>query len=311
MAIAEVCQLLETLSKRAHRRLAAMAALVQHLDTTEGLHALVDLVQGRKLCVLTGAGVSTDSGIPDYRGQGASKRTPMNISDFLNSESARQRYWTGAHAGWPLFSAAEPNDGHIALAAMEQAGVIEGVITQNVDGLHRRAGTSHVVDLHGSLDRVVCLDCGQQYDRNGVERRLVSLNPWLTTDASIELAPDGDVYVENFERLTVPVCEVCDGMLKPDVVFFGEFVPTKVFSSAANLVKRADALLVAGSSLVVNSGLRLLEQAKRKRVPIIIINRGATKGDGRATLKLDAGASNMLSGLAEALGASNLYEDIE
>jgi NAD-dependent SIR2 family protein deacetylase len=288
-----------------------MAALVEHLDTSEGLHALVDLVQDRRLCVLTGAGVSTDSGIPDYRGQGSSKRTPMNIGDFLNSETARQRYWAGAHAGWSRFSSAEPNLGHIALAAMEQAGVIEGVITQNVDGLHRRAGNAHVVDLHGSLDRVVCLECGQQYDRNGVERRLVNLNSWLTTDAPVELAPDGDVIVDNFDQLVIPSCEVCDGILKPDVVFFGEFVPSKVFASATNLVKRADALLVAGSSLVVNSGLRLLEQARRKRLPIIIINRGSTKGDSKATLKLDAGASAMLGGLAEALGAANLYEDIE
>jgi NAD-dependent SIR2 family protein deacetylase len=288
-----------------------MAAVVEIQDTTMGLNALVDLVSDRRLCVLTGAGVSTDSGIPDYRGRGASKRTPMNIGDFLSSERARQRYWAGAHAGWPMFSAAEPNDGHIALAAMEQAGLIEGVITQNVDGLHRRAGNAHVVDLHGSLDRVVCLECGQQYDRNSVEAQLNNLNPWLATDVDVQLAPDGDVDVSHFERISIPSCQICGGILKPDVVFFGEFVPTKVFASAASLVKRADALLIAGSSLAVNSGLRLLEQARRKRVPIAIINLGETKGDKKATLKLDAGASGMLSGLAQALGAANLYEDIE
>ncbi|MDH6422655.1 Sir2 family NAD-dependent protein deacetylase [Aurantimicrobium minutum] len=288
-----------------------MAAILEHTTHVDGMDAVVELVAGRRVAVLTGAGVSTDSGIPDYRGKGASKRTPMNISDFLSSHTARQRYWAGAHVGWKSFSEAEPNQGHLALAAMEQSGIIEGVISQNVDGLHRRAGSSHVVDLHGSLDRVLCLDCGQQFDRSGVESKLSALNPWLDELRNIVLAPDGDVDVTDYNSVLIPECTVCGGMLKPDVVFFGEFVPAKVFSAATSLVKRADALLIAGSSLTVNSGIRLLEQAKRQRMPVIIVNRGETKGDKKASLKLDAGTSDVLSNLAVKLGAGNLYEDIE
>jgi NAD-dependent SIR2 family protein deacetylase len=297
--------------KRKCFRLAAMAAILEHNTHVEGIESLVELIAGRKVAVLTGAGVSTDSGIPDYRGKGASKRTPMNIGDFLSGHSFRQRYWAGAHVGWKSFSDAEPNQGHLALAAMEQAGIIEGVISQNVDGLHRRAGSSHVVDLHGSLDRVICLDCGQQFDRSGVEKKLSELNPWLDELSNIVLAPDGDVDVTDYSSVIVPECTVCGGMLKPDVVFFGEFVPPKVFSAASGLVKRANVLLIAGSSLAVNSGIRLLEQAKRQRMPVIIVNRGETKGDKKASIKLEAGTSDVLSSLAVSLGASNLYEDIE
>ena len=288
-----------------------MAAILECTTHVEGMDSVVELVGGRRVAVLTGAGVSTDSGIPDYRGKGASKRTPMNISDYLFSHAARQRYWAGAHVGWKSFSQAEPNQGHLALAAMEQVGIIEGVISQNVDGLHRRAGSSHVVDLHGSLDRVICLDCGQQFDRSGVEKKLSVLNPWLDGLSDIVLAPDGDVDVTDYSSVIVPQCTVCEGMLKPDVVFFGEFVPPKVFSAATSLVKRADALLIAGSSLTVNSGIRLLDQAKRQRMPVIIVNRGETKGDKKASVKIDAGTSDVLSGLAVRLGAGNLYEDIE
>lgn len=288
-----------------------MAAILEHTTHVVGMDSVVELVTGRRVAVLTGAGISTDSGIPDYRGKGASKRTPMNISEFLSSYSARQRYWAGAHVGWKSFSQAEPNQAHLALAAMEQVGIIEGVISQNVDGLHRRAGSSHVVDLHGSLDRVLCLDCGQQFDRSGVEQKLSEFNPWLDSLSDIVLAPDGDVDVTDYSSVVVPQCTVCGGMLKPDVVFFGEFVPPKVFSAATSLVKRADALLIAGSSLTVNSGIRLLDQAKRQRMPVIIVNRGETKGDKKASVKIDAGTSDVLSGLAVRLGAGNLYEDIE
>lgn len=288
-----------------------MAAILQETQSVDGLESLVELVAGRRVAVLTGAGVSTDSGIPDYRGQGASKRTPMNISDFLNNERARKRYWAGAHVGWKSFSQAEPNAGHLAIAAMEQGGVIEGVISQNVDGLHRRAGNSHVVDLHGSLDRVVCLDCSQQFDRVSIEQQLSKANPWLDELSSIVLAPDGDVDVSNYDELTIPACSVCGGVLKPDVVFFGEFVPAKIFSAAQSLIKRADALIVAGSSLAVNSAVRLVDQARREKMPIAIINKGMTKGDRKAALKLDGGTSPILTALARELGSSHLYEDIE
>jgi NAD-dependent SIR2 family protein deacetylase len=277
---------------------------------SSGLDALLEITASRRVAVLTGAGVSTDSGIPDYRGQGASKRTPMKIDDFLHSHQSRQRYWAGAHVGWKSFSSAEPNAGHIALAAMEQAGIIEGIVSQNVDGLHRRAGSSQVIDLHGSLDRVVCLECSQAYDRSAVESRVSALNPWLDAISDIVLAPDGDVNVTDYERVVVPECTLCGGILKPDVVFFGEFVPLKVYQAATSYVKRADCLLIAGSSLAVNSGLRLIEIARKKRMPIVIINRGDTKGDKYATLKLNAGTSEVLDALAQGLGA-HLFEDIE
>jgi NAD-dependent SIR2 family protein deacetylase len=291
--------------------LAAMAAILESNPDVEGIQAAIEMLKGRRVAVLTGAGVSTDSGIPDYRGKGVSKRTPMNISDFLSSHHSRQRYWAGAHLGWESFHNAQPNQGHLALAAMEQAGIIEGIISQNVDGLHRQAGSAHVVDLHGCLDRVVCLDCGQQFDRSGIEEQLSSLNPWLDEITNAELAPDGDVIVSNFDSMSLPECTVCGGMLKPDVVFFGEYVSPKIFTAASNLIKRADVLLIAGSSLMVNSGIRLLEQAKRQRMPIVIVNRGETKGDKKATLKLEHGTSDVLSSLAVGLGAGNLYEDIQ
>jgi NAD-dependent SIR2 family protein deacetylase len=187
------------------------------------------------------------------------------------------------------------------LAQLEAAGVVDGVITQNVDGLHVRAGSRHVVDLHGSMDRVRCLRCGQLYARESIAARLTRDNPWLEVPESVVLSPDGDVAIADVDAFTIPDCSVCGGVLKPDVVFFGEFVPKDTFEEARALVRRADALLIAGSSLVVNSGIRLLEQAARRRLPIVIVNRGQTKGDLRATLKIDAGTTETLLDLVERL----------
>lgn len=264
--------------------------------------AAVAALRGRSVAVLTGAGVSTDSGIPDYRGEGAPVRTPMTFQQFLADLDHRKRYWAGSHLGWKRFSAAEPNTGHLALAGLELAGVVNGVITQNVDGLHLRAGSRRVVDLHGSMDRVVCLTCGQYYARGGVAEQITAANPWIDSPDAIELSPDGDVDVKDASAFTIPECTVCGGTLKPDVVFFGEFVPKEKFAEAAALVQSAEALLVAGSSLVVNSGIRLLEQATRRRLPVVIVNRGITKGDNRATVKLEAGTSETLVALLERLG---------
>ncbi|MFC9918726.1 Sir2 family NAD-dependent protein deacetylase [Agromyces binzhouensis] len=258
-------------------------------------------MRGSRVAVLTGAGVSTDSGIPDYRGEGAPVRTPMTAQTFVASETARKRYWAGSHLGWRTFGTAQPNDGHRALARLEESGVVSGVVTQNVDGLHRRAGSSHVVELHGASDRVVCLSCGQVFARQSVADRLTELNPHIDLDVAIRPAPDGDVEVDDVESMVIPACTVCGGTLKPDVVFFGEFVPTPVYRQAAALIQRADVMLVAGSSLVVNSGVRLLEIARRRRVPIVVVNRGITKGDSRATVKLDAGATETLTAMAAAL----------
>ncbi|TDW28539.1 NAD-dependent SIR2 family protein deacetylase [Cryobacterium psychrophilum] len=265
------------------------------------LDALADMLRGRQAVVLTGAGLSTDSGIPDYRGEGAPQRTPMTFQTFASNERARKRYWAGSHLGWRHFRAAQPNMGHTSLMRLEASGVFSGIITQNVDGLHARAGSRHVVELHGSMDRVICLVCGQAFGRDSVAERLEDANPSLRTPEAVRIAPDGDVDVDDIDGFTIPACTVCGGMLKPNVVFFGELVPTERFTAAQSLVQAAEAFVIAGSSLAVNSGIRLLEQARRRKLPIIVINRGATKGDGRAVLKLDAGTSETLAGLADRL----------
>jgi NAD-dependent SIR2 family protein deacetylase len=259
------------------------------------------LLAGRRIAVLTGAGLSTDSGIPDYRGEGAPVRTPMTFTHFLSDTNYRKRYWAGSQLGWKRFDGAEPNAGHRALASLELQGGVNGVITQNVDGLHLRAGSQRVVDLHGSMDRVRCLSCGQLYARADIAARLEELNPWLAAVTPEELGPDGDVTIDDVEGFEVPACSACGGVLKPDIVFFGEFVPREKFIEASALVQKADALLIAGSSLVVNSGIRLLDHATRRHIPVLIVNRGVTKGDGRATLKIDAGATETLVGLRDRL----------
>jgi NAD-dependent SIR2 family protein deacetylase len=265
------------------------------------LDAAIKLLSGRRIAVLTGAGVSTDSGIPDYRGEGAPVRTPMTFDQFLSDPAFRRRYWAGSHLGWRRFDGAEPNAGHLALAAMERDGTSNGVITQNVDGLHLRAGSERVVDLHGTMDRVRCLDCGQSFARTDIAERIAADNPWLDEPSSVELGPDGDVAITHLDDFVTPACTVCGGLLKPDIVFFGEFIPTERFHEARSLVNAADALLIAGSSLVVNSGIRLLDQAAKRRIPIVIVNRGETKGDSRANVKLDAGTSEVLTVMAERL----------
>ena len=267
------------------------------------LDRAVATLAGRRIVVLTGAGVSTDSGIPDYRGAGALPRNPMTFQQFLSDTRYRKRYWAGSHLGWPRFYTAQPNEGHAALATLESNGIVNGIITQNVDGLHLRAGSQRVVDIHGSLDRVVCLLCGQTFARVDVAARLDAANPWLIQPESLELAPDGDVEVKDIDNFIVPDCTVCGGRLKPDVVFFGEFIPTEKFTEASALVRSADALLIAGSSLMVNSGIRLLDQAAKRKLPIVIVNRGATKGDARASIKVEGGTTEALVALVDRLTA--------
>ncbi|HEX5857315.1 MAG TPA: Sir2 family NAD-dependent protein deacetylase, partial [Microbacterium sp.] len=235
-------------------------------EATAMVGRAVATLAGRRIAVLTGAGVSTDSGIPDYRGQGAPVRTPMTAQQFLSDEAARRRYWVGSHLGWRAFSAAQPNAGHEALAALEARQLATGVITQNVDGLHLRAGSSRVVELHGTMRRVFCTHCGQVFDRRDLARRVEDDNPWIRVPENVPLGPDGDVLPESTEGFRIPSCSVCGGMLKPDVVFFGEFIPAEKFREAEQLVHTSEALIVAGSSLVVNSGIRLLERARRRRL---------------------------------------------
>jgi NAD-dependent SIR2 family protein deacetylase len=260
------------------------------------------VLQGHKAAVLTGAGVSTDSGIPDYRGEGAPKQHPMSFSDFLQSHRHRQRYWLGSHMGWSRFAAAEPNRGHHAIAWGEETSLFSGVVTQNVDALHHKAGSLRVVDLHGRLDKVRCIHCGQSFTRQSIATRIEHLNPWLEQqDISGAIKPDGDVDVAVSADFVVPSCDMCDGVLKPEVIFFGEFVPSGVFDQAASLIARSEALVVAGSSLVVNTGMRLVNLAHKKRIPIVVINRGPTKADRLATVRIDAGTSETLDSLVEGL----------
>ncbi|MEY2848148.1 MAG: hypothetical protein RI885_813 [Actinomycetota bacterium] len=269
----------------------------------EQLDAAVSVLAGRVMTVLTGAGVSTDSGIPDYRGAGALPRNPMTFQQFVKDPDYRKRYWAGSHLGWARFDAARPNRGHAALAALESRGAVNGVMTQNVDGLHLRAGSQRVVDLHGTMDRVRCLTCGQTFAREDIALRLQGSNPWLGDPGATELGPDGDVEVQDLDAFVVPECTVCGGVLKPDIVFFGEFIPAGRFAEASALVQSAEALVIAGSSLVVNSGIRLLDQAHKRRLPIVIVNRGETRGDARASVRIDGGTSEYLEALARRLAA--------
>jgi NAD-dependent SIR2 family protein deacetylase len=272
--------------------------MVSHPDAlTDAVAAL----SGRAVAVLTGAGISTDSGIPGYRGEGSTPRTPMTISQFLDDEHYRKRYWAGSQLGWARFGSVKPNEGHLVLAGLERAGVVTGVMTQNVDSLHQRAGSAKVIELHGSTDRVRCVACGQQYSREAVAETLSQRNPWLLDLAEGALGPDGDVEVSELDALVLPECGVCGGHLRPDIVYFGEFVPPAKSVQARGLIESADALLIVGSSLVVNSGIRLLDQAVRRDLPVVIVNRGETRGDPRATVKVDADASSTLTALAASL----------
>ncbi len=270
----------------------------------EQVERAAELLAGRRIAVLTGAGVSTDSGIPDYRGEGAPKRTPMTFQQFIADAEYRKRYWAGGHLGWRHFSAARPNTSHLVLAQLEAAGIVNGIVTQNVDGLHLQAGSQRVVDLHGTMDTVRCLRCNQSFGRGDIAARIDRDNPWLSGLEDPEVNPDGDASITAFSDFVTPDCSVCGGVLKPNIVFFGEFIPVEKFSEARALVTQATALVVAGSSLVVNSGIRLIEHARRRKTPLVVINRGVTKGDSRAAVKIDAGTSETLLLLQKRLALS-------
>lgn len=271
-------------------------------ELAAGIEESADLLRGRRIAVLTGAGISTDSGIPAYRGEGSTPRAdPMTVQRYLADEAARRRYWMGGHLGWRSFAAAAPNAAHIALAEMERDGAVTGIITQNVDGLHLRAGSSHVVEVHGTMRRVRCLHCGQVFDRRDIAAQIEELNPWIAVPDRVVLNPDGDVSPADGDAFVVPECAVCGGMLKPDVVFFGEFVPAERFRAAESLLRSSDAMIVAGSSLVVNSGVRLIERARRRGIPLIIINREPTRADPWAHVVLTGGTGEIIPALQEKL----------
>lgn len=266
---------------------------------------LTTLLADRRFVALTGAGCSTESGIPDYRGPETRHRArnPIQYNAFLQDEAARIRYWARASLGWTRVAQAQPNAAHQALAWMEAAGHLHGLITQNVDRLHQAAGNRHVVELHGALAEVCCLRCGAVEPRHRVQERLLALNPdWAGRTA--ETAPDGDaeLSVEATRTFRVPTCAACDGPLKPNVVFFGETVPRDRVEAATRLVEEAEGLLVVGSSLAVYSGYRFVLQAARAQKPIALVNLGPTRGDHLAQVRIEARCGTVLPRIAAALG---------
>jgi NAD-dependent SIR2 family protein deacetylase len=285
-------------------------------DTLPGLGALTALVSAGRVAILSGAGLSTESGIPDYRGPtGLARRAgmPMTYQAFTGSAAARQRYWARSHAGWQHIAAARPNAGHRAVAGLGARGLLTGIITQNVDGLHQAAGARDVIELHGSLSRVRCLGCGQRTARLDLDRRLRAANPgwaaaWaaagaaaapLVSDEAIKPDGDADLGEDLVRAFRVADCAACGGVLKPDVVFFGENVPRPRVDDCFALVDRSAALLVLGSSLAVMSGFRFVRHAARTGIPVAIVNQGPTRGDPQADISLDAPLGDTLTELLE------------
>lgn len=265
---------------------------------------VVEILRGKRVAALTGAGLSTDSGIPDYRGPDSPPRSPMTYDEFTSGAIAQQRYWARSHLGWQRMGRAAPNPGHRAMARLESTGVVADLITQNVDGLHQQAGSVAVIDLHGRIDEVVCLRCRVISSRSELHERLTELNPHFGHSVDVTTAPDGDVDLEDTDGFRLAACQSCSGPLKPHVVFFGENVPRATVDRSYRAVDEAQALLVAGSSLTVMSGLRFVRHAARSRKPIVIINRGVTRGDPLASCRVDAGCTPTLEALADALQAS-------
>lgn len=253
--------------------------------------------------LLTGAGISTDSGVPDYRGPTAIRATPMLYAEFVGNPVARQRYWARNYQGWAHLHRARPNPGHLAVAAWERTGVpaaLTGVITQNVDGLHEAAGTRRLITLHGRSSDVICLQCGRLFSRAALQDRLAQVNPDVRLSDFVghaELRPDADAQVADWRDFVVPGCEVCGGVLKPDVVFFGESVPQHRVNAAMSWCDGADALVVAGSSLTVMSGLRFVRHMVKRGRPVVIVNHGATRADELAVVRLDDSVADVLVAL--------------
>ena len=254
------------------------------------------IARHRRVFALTGAGCSTASGIPDYRDDRGEwkRRPPVMIQAFRSQNAVYRRYWARAYAGWPRFTAAQPGAAHQAFAAWEAAGTLGTLVTQNVDGLHQRAGSQSVIDLHGRLDEVICLACGQRTPRTVLQAAIAAANPrWIAAAAA---APDGDADIDAtaVDTFHPPSCVRCGGLLKPDVVFFGENVPVRRYEAARDALAGADALLVAGSSLMVYSGFRFVQQAHAIGLPIAIVNRGRTRGDALAEVKVEGDVGTIL-----------------
>ncbi len=265
----------------------------------------VGVLSGLRFTALTGAGISTDSGIPDYRGPDSPPRNPMTYQQFVGDEEFRRHYWARNHVGWQHVDRTAPNAGHRALVELEERALLTGIITQNVDLLHEDAGSRTVIDLHGRYDRVICLTCGRVISRTHLAERLTELNPGFLESvgdvADIAIAPDADAVIESTAHFKPAPCEFCGGVLKPEIVYFGENVPRERVDRAFALVDSADALLVAGSSLTVMSGLRFVRHAAEAGKPVVIVNRGITRGDRYATVKIDSGTSDVLTELVRRL----------
>ena len=271
------------------------------------LDVVADLLSSGDALVLSGAGLSTDSGIPDYRGATGSLRrhTPMTYQEFVRDPRSRHRYWARSFVGWRQIRQARPNAGHRAVAALEAAGLLAGIITQNVDGLHQAAGAGGVVELHGGLDRTVCLDCGDVAGRTDLDERLRAANPAFGPRAE-GVNPDGDVELpeELLDGFVMVDCLACGGgPLKPDVVFFGETVPRDRVDSCFALLERASSLLVLGSSLTVMSGYRFVLRAEKLGIPVVIVNLGPTRGDAKASVRVDAPLGAVLPDLVRRIAA--------
>jgi NAD-dependent SIR2 family protein deacetylase len=276
-----------------------------HIGPDAGIEVLADLVADGDVVVLSGAGLSTDSGIPDYRGATGSLRrhTPMTYQTFIRDPRGRHRYWARSYVGWRQIRDARPNAGHRAIGDLQTAGLLRGVITQNVDGLHQAGGARDVVELHGGLDRTVCLACGDTASRADLDERLRAANPHVGrwTD---EINPDGDAELpdEVLDGFVMVQCLACgDGPLKPDVVFFGETVPRDRVEHCFDLVEGAGSLLVLGSSLTVMSGYRFVLRAAKRGIPVAIVNAGPTRGDAKADVRVDAALGVVLPSLAARL----------
>jgi NAD-dependent SIR2 family protein deacetylase len=274
-------------------------------STANAAAEVAELLRSHRFVALTGAGISTDSGIPDYRGPGASRQargpaSPMTYQEFVSGERPQQRYWARSFLGWSRMHDALPNAGHHALSRLEAGGRCAGVVTQNVDGLHEQAGAQRLVALHGRISEVVCLGCADRMSRAVLQRELADLNPgWLARHVDAPARPDGDVELDDTADFVVPSCTTCGGVLKPDVVFFGENVPKDRVARCYAMVDASDVLLVLGSSLTVMSGFRFVRHAAKRGTPVVIVNRGRTRGDELATYKVDHGTSEFLTGITD------------
>ncbi|MEZ5488713.1 MAG: NAD-dependent protein deacetylase [Gammaproteobacteria bacterium] len=271
------------------------------------INRLMDFIHDHpRLLVLTGAGCSVNSGIPAYRdGRGNWQRSdPIKHQEFISCLASRKRYWARSYVGWPPVKNALPNAAHRSLANLESLGRIDLLVTQNVDRLHQRAGQRHVIDLHGRLDQVVCLECRHVSHRDEVQQQLEALNPHLgATEPAASLAPDGDADVADslVEKLSVPLCRYCGGLLKPNVVFFGDSVDRSLVEFIFERLENSDGLMVVGSSLMVFSGYRFCRHAARHNKPIACINAGQTRADDLFTLKLEQDCGEVLQALSQAL----------